>query len=199
MNTDKGENLLPSEGEVYLVENFLDEDESKKFFDELLDSIDWHQDKIRMFGKVHLAPRLTAWYGDPGISYAYSGVQLKASGWTPALKAIKNRLEELSGESFNSVLLNLYRDGQDSMGWHADDEKELGLNPVIASISLGQERVFHLRNKKDKQLKVKIPLKNGSLLLMQGATQHHWQHQIPKTKKPQQERINLTFRKVIER
>jgi alkylated DNA repair dioxygenase AlkB len=189
-------NILPQEGEVYLIENFLSQQEADHYLSKFRENLEWHQDDIKLFGKTHLAPRLTAWYGEEGISYSYSGVKLKAKAWTPDLLEIKEKLKSYCETEFNSVLLNYYRSGQDSMGWHSDDEKELGVNPVIASVSLGQERVFHFRHKKEKNLKVKIALKSGSLLLMKGETQHFWQHQIPKSKKPMQSRINLTFRDI---
>ncbi|PIQ22289.1 MAG: alpha-ketoglutarate-dependent dioxygenase AlkB [Cytophagales bacterium CG18_big_fil_WC_8_21_14_2_50_42_9] len=148
-----------------------------------------------MFGKQIWLPRLTAWYGDPGKTYQYSGIQNEPLPWIPALLEIKQAVETLAGVPFNSVLLNYYRHGQDSMGWHADDEPKLGTNPVIASVSFGQTRRFNFRHRTIKALpKKSVLLTHGSLLLMQGSTQHFWQHQLPKTKAISAPRLNLTFR-----
>lgn len=163
----------------------------------LIDRIAWKHEKIKLFGREVWQPRLTAYYGDQGKPYAYSHISLDPNPWTEELRFIKEKIESVSGHQFTSVLLNYYRDGQDSMGWHSDDEKELGLNPVIGSVSFGTPRKFMLKHKKDKTLKSSVMLENGSLLLMQGTTQHHWYHQIPKTKKPLGARINLTFRKIL--
>ncbi|MBT8184899.1 MAG: alpha-ketoglutarate-dependent dioxygenase AlkB [Eudoraea sp.] len=154
----------------------------------------WQQDDIKVFGKVYPQPRLTALYGNNERSYSYSNLTMEPHPFTEDLLSIKKRLNSVTKVDFTSCLLNLYRNGKDSNGWHADDEKELGEHPVIASVSLGQERFFHLRHKINKQLKHKILLEHGSLLLMAGETQHFWQHQIPKTSKSIGERINLTFR-----
>ena len=149
-----------------------------------------------MYGKENPVPRLEAWYGDSGKSYAYSGIRMEPNSWTPELQEIKKAIETESEIKFNSVLINYYRDGQDRVAWHSDDEKELGKNPVIGSVSLGAERTFKLRHKhyKTNELKKSIILKNGSFLLMEGTTQHHWMHEIPRTAKPIGPRINLTFR-----
>lgn len=148
-----------------------------------------------MFGKQLLLPRLTAWYGDKG--YTYSGLYNKPQPWLPVLLDLKERVEQASGHTYNSVLLNLYRGGNDSMGWHSDDEAELGKEPAIASLSFGGERRFSFKHRTRKDLKpVSVILANGSLLLMHGPTQHHWLHHIPRTKHPVQPRINLTFRHV---
>lgn len=154
----------------------------------------WRQDEIRVYGKLYPQPRLTALYGNNNRSYSYSGIVMKPLPFSDTLLEIRRKISVLTNVEFTSCLLNLYRDGKDSNGWHSDDEKELGKNPVIASVSLGQERYFHLRHKKLKQLKQKILLEHGSLLLMRGQTQHFWQHQIPKTTRQIGERINLTFR-----
>lgn len=159
-------------------------------------NIAWRQDTIRMFGKQVLTPRLSAWYGNEGASYTYSGLTLQPNNWTDELLSIKQKIETISGATFNSVLLNFYRHGQDSMGWHADDEPELGKMPTIASLSLGAERRFLLRAKNNHHQKHEIPLHNGSLLVMSGNTQHYWQHAIPKTSRPTKPRINLTFRQI---
>ncbi len=141
-------------------------------------------------------PRLTAWYGDEGKSYTYSGIEQHPDPWTPTLKLIKSKVEEILEVTFNTVLLNLYRDGKDSVSWHSDDELELGENPIIASVSFGAVRRFSLKHKISKDYKIDLDLPNGSLLLMKGETQHFWQHQIAKTSKSVQPRINLTFRMI---
>lgn len=167
---------------------------SDTLFKELLETIPWQQDEIRVYGKVHRQPRLTALYGNEGKPYSYSGITMQPLPWNVLLQDIKDKVEKIAGVSFSTVLLNLYRDGSDSNGWHADDEKELGRNPVIASVSFGAERYFHMKHRSDKNQKQKILLENGSLLIMKGPTQHHWLHQIPKTARPIEPRINLTFR-----
>ena len=174
--------------------NFFSPEDSGRLLPTLIESIPWKQNKIRFYGKESLVPRLESWHGDPGICYAYSGIQMKAKPWTQELLEIKNRIEKKSGTGFNSVLINYYRDGKDRVAWHSDDEKELGKNPIIASVSFGAERRFRLKHKTHKNLKHDITLQDGSLLLMKGGTQHHWLHQVPKTKKNVGERINLTFR-----
>jgi alkylated DNA repair dioxygenase AlkB len=146
-----------------------------------------------MYGKELLFPRLTAWYGDNDKSYTFSGITLRPNDWTEELFEIKNAIEKETIDKFNSVLLNLYRSGNDSISWHTDAEKELGINPVIASVSFGDVRKFQLKHKETKE-KIEILLTHGSLLIMQGELQHFWKHQIPKTKKTVKERINLTFR-----
>ena len=158
----------------------------------------WRQNKITVFGKTYDEPRLTQLYGDNQKEYSYSGITFKALDWSPVLKSIKEDIEAATGHEFNICLVNLYRTGADSNGWHADNEAELGRNPVIASISLGQERFFHLRHNENKEWRYKFPLKHGSLLLMAGETQHTYKHQIAKTKREIQPRINLTFRKVVD-
>jgi alkylated DNA repair dioxygenase AlkB len=162
----------------------------------LRDDTDWRSDDIIMFGKAVPQPRLTAWYGDSGKSYTYSGLTMQPMPWTKTLLEIKSRIEPLAGVAFNSVLLNYYRTGTDSMSWHSDDEPELGINPVIGSLSLGAERVFHFKHCTLDVERPRIVLQHGSFLLMAGSTQHHWMHQLPKTAKPVGPRINLTFRVV---
>lgn len=184
--------------DITLIPDFLDKCDADKLQMTLRAGIEWEQSTIRLYGKLMKIPRLNAFYGDEGCTYQYSKKTFQAHSWTTELSDIKNRIELATNFVFNSVLLNCYRHGQDSMGWHSDDEPELGKNPVIASLSLGQTRYFHMRHKTNKTIPVrKIPLSSGCLLIMQGSTQHHWQHQIAKTRKFCHERINLTFRRVI--
>lgn len=190
-------NLLPKDGEVHFYPDFLNKEESDQLFQHLQDNIEWKQEPISIFGKQVLQPRLTAWYGDSSKPYSYSGITMHPRPFTQALLNVKERLETISKHVFTNVLLNFYRNQQDSMGWHRDNEKELGPNPVIASISLGQEREFQLRHYYEKQLKKNLLLTHGSLLLMQGTTQHYWEHALPKRSRQLGPRINLTFRKII--
>ena len=159
----------------------------------------WRQDRITLFGRTSDVPRLTAWYGDPGCSYRYAGLQLDPLPWTPTLQALRPRVEAAAGTAFNSVLLNLYRSGDDSMGWHADDEPELGPAPVIASVSLGAARTFQLKHRQDRgQPRIDLELAHGSLLVMYPPTQSHWLHGVPKRRRGEPgPRINLTFRHVV--
>jgi alkylated DNA repair dioxygenase AlkB len=182
------------DGELYYDRFFFSNIEANKYFNLLKKEIQWQQDNIKIFGKIYMQPRLTALYANNNKSYSYSNIKMQPITFTPTLFDIKSKIEKRINSQFTSCLLNLYRNGQDSNGWHADNEKELGLNPVIASLSLGAERVFHMKHRNDKKEKVKINLTNGSLLVMRGRTQHHWLHQIPKTRKKVGERINLTFR-----
>jgi alkylated DNA repair dioxygenase AlkB len=170
--------------------------DSSRLFQQLKNDIHWKQETLVLYGKRILTPRLTAWYGDEGITYRYSGVTFIPSPWIACLLEIKSKAEAFSGRCFNSVLLNLYRDGNDSMSWHSDDEKELGSNPVIASVNFGQERRFDFRKKENPKEKHAIMLTDGSILVMKGDTQHQWQHQVAKSMKAKEIRINLTFRLV---
>jgi alkylated DNA repair dioxygenase AlkB len=183
------------DGWIDYIADFLTASESQLLFDRLSTETPWLQGEIKIFGKKIATPRLEAFYADPGINYAYSGQQLPVHTFTHELKEIKTRIEKLTSEQFNCVLINLYRNGTDSNGWHADNEKELGINPLIASLSLGIERRFDLRHNSTKE-KIELILKPGSLLIMGGELQHHWKHQIAKSKKIIQPRINLTFRKI---
>ena len=179
--------------------NFLNGDESDALFSFLMKTTPWRQDEIKIFGKSILQPRLSAIYGDHGISYTYSGLKMPVNSWTEELEVLKDKVEGKSQSQFNLVLINLYRDGNDSMGWHSDDEKELGKNPMIASISFGENRNFKLRPKKNNPdgQSFSINLESGSLLIMKAETQHFWQHSIRKSKKVLGPRINLTFRKIL--
>jgi len=180
--------------EVYYFDNFFNSNESKFLFEQLETTIEWRQENIKIFGKSIAQPRLTALYGDANKPYTYSGLTWQPLAWTEELKMIKQTIEEQVNVKFTTVLLNLYRHGQDSMGWHSDDEIELGKNPIIGSVSFGASRNFQFRSKADKKQKYALQLTNGSFLLMAGATQHYWQHQIPKTQKKVAPRINLTLR-----
>ncbi len=173
-------------------------DEARALFAELRERLAWRQHAIRLQGRTIPVPRLDVWYGDPGKRYAYSGIVLEPEPWEPRLLAIKVRIEAATGHAFNSVLANLYRDGRDSVAWHSDDEPELGRDPVIASLSFGAERDFCLRHKRLRALPTEVlRLASGSLLLMTGATQHHWRHCVPKRAGLLEPRINLTFRRIV--
>ena len=184
------------EGEARLWPAAFTPREATALFDALRGGVNWRQEQILILGQRRLVPRLVAWHGDAGAHYHYSGTDHEPQPWLPPLALIRERVTTLIGAPFNAVLLNLYRDGRDGMGWHADDEPELGRNPVIASVSLGAERRFCLRHRRRKDLKLDLPLPHGSLFCMGGATQHHWVHALPKTQRPVGERINLTFRSV---
>ncbi len=166
---------------------------------ELIDNITWRQEEVTIYGKTHLQPRLSAWYGDKKLDYSYSGITLQPQPWSQTLVDLKTRIESLVGQGFNSVLLNYYRDHRDSMGMHSDDEAELGKQPMIASLSLGEERTLVFRHRYRKDLNtIKLPLPSGSLLLMKGTTQSYWKHGINKHTKPCGPRLNLTFRNIIK-
>ncbi|MBT8394731.1 MAG: alpha-ketoglutarate-dependent dioxygenase AlkB [Flavobacteriaceae bacterium] len=184
---------LPDSSIVY-YQDFFSLEESNQYFKSLLNSVEWQQDNITVFGKTYNQPRLTALYANNKEPYSYSNITMNPHILNDELLAIKNKVESVINVKFTTCLLNLYRDGQDSNGWHADNEKELGINPTIASVSFGAERLFKLKNKNDKSLKKDLILQHGSLLIMSGETQHNWLHQIPKTKKEVGKRINLTFR-----
>ena len=190
-------NILPFNGEVFFYPGFFTKGESDTYLQTLLSEIEWKQEPIKIFGKTVMQPRLTAWYGDDDKTYTYSGITMQPHFWSPALKTIKEKIETVSPVKYTSALLNLYRNGLDSMGWHRDNEKELGENPVIASVSFGGTRTFRLRNYRNKNIVKSIELTHGSLLLMQGETQHYWEHQIPKTSAPVKERVNITFRVIV--
>jgi alkylated DNA repair dioxygenase AlkB len=167
-------------------------------FTALADGLDWENHPVRMFGREIPAPRLSCWIGDPDVRYRYSGVERRPRPWPQSLLALRLRVQALVGADFNSVLANLYRDGRDAMGWHADDEPELGAEPVIASVSLGATRRFLLR-RRDGMHRLALDLPHGSLLVMAGATQARYVHALPRTRRPVAPRINLTFRRVMPR
>lgn len=159
-------------------------------------NIRWKQDSINMYGKSIPLPRITAWYGDSGKSYTYSGIRSEPNAWNKGLLYLKQEAERIACVEFNSVLLNWYRDGDDHLNWHADDEKELGLNPVICSVNFGETRDFVLRRNSDVSQKITLPLSHGTLLVMRGELQHYWQHSVPKRKRVNDSRFNLTFRRI---
>jgi len=189
-------NLLPIDGEAYFMAHFFDTEKSNELFDSLLDNIRWKHEPVKIMGKEIMQPRLTAWYGDEGKSYSYTGINMMPSPWNDDLRYIRELIEKKTGLTFNSALLNQYRDGNDSVGWHRDNESSLGVNPIIASVSFGTSRVFSFKHHKDKKLKEKITLTNGSLLLMMGETQHRWLHSIQKDLSVAAPRINITFRTI---
>lgn len=182
------------DSEIIYYPHFFEKNEADIVFEQLINDIPWQQDDIRVFGKNYPQPRLTSLFGDEGKHYSYSNIKMQPHAWSPLLEKIKTQVEQVTNTHFNIVLLNYYRNGKDSNGWHADNEKELGTNPIIASLSFGAERTFQLKHNSDKNQKKNIVLDHGSLLVMQGTTQHFWKHQIPKTKKEIDPRINLTFR-----
>ena len=188
---DSEKNLLAFNGEVYFYPQFFSLEESDFYFNQLMEEIKWKQEPIKMFGKEVMQPRLTALYGDADKPYRYSGVTMKPHDWTNTLLIIKKKIGKIANVNFTTALLNLYRNGKDSMGWHRDDEKELGNNPVIGSVSFGAARIFQLRNYYDKKIIEKIELSHGSFLLMRGETQHCWEHQVAKTKMEIGGRINI--------
>jgi len=201
------ETIVLAGGRLRYWPDFLSGQEAELLFSTLQARVAWQQSQIRIAGKVIPIPRLNAWYGDPGADYSYSGVRLVTLPWLPELLAVKKRVEQAADQRFNSALLNLYRDGRDSVDWHADDEPELGVNPVIASVSLGAERRFELRPRQAGQSagfrrkSMALELPSGSLLVMETDTQHNWQHRLPKARCEGDytrvgTRINITFRRV---
>ena len=219
----KGYDIYIPNGQLFFSEKFFSEkisDRSVEYFQEnnnydwrkknwrditqdefnILDftNIKWKQDTIKLYGKIIPLPRLTSWYGDGGKNYTYSGIESHPNEWNKGLLYIKEKVEEVAGTVFNSVLLNWYRDGEDHLNWHADDEKELGKNPIIASVNFGEKRDFIIRKNDDHSKKISIPLNHGTLLIMSGELQHFWQHSVPKRKTVKSSRFNLTFRKIGE-
>lgn len=190
---DKIDYNLPNATLIYYP-NFFSKPNADQLLEQLKTDIPWQQDNITIFGKTHPQPRLTSLFGNDAKPYSYSNITMQPNEWNSLLVQIKNKLEKVCEEKFTTVLLNYYRDGKDSMGWHSDNEKELGINPIIASVTFGAERMFHLKHNIVAEQKLKINLQHGSLLIMKGETQHFWKHQIPKTSRPIGERINLTFR-----
>ncbi len=185
----------PIDADILHITDFLPAEERLCAFGQLREDIPWEQHVVRLFGRSHPAPRLSSWHGDTGAAYAYSGLRLEPRAWTPLLNDLRQRISQRIDAPFNCALLNYYRDGSDSMGWHSDDEPELGRNPCIASLSLGAARRFLLRHKRRRDVATcQYLLGDGDLFVMRGTTQHNWKHQIPKTQRPVGERINITFR-----
>jgi alkylated DNA repair dioxygenase AlkB len=182
--------------EIDLYQDKRLEERKDLWFKSCLHDLNWETGFIKIFGKTHQIPRLQAWYADNEIEYTYSGKKLQRHNWNNLLLEIKEKIENITSFKFNSVLANLYRDGNDSMGLHSDDEKELGKKPVIASLSLGETREIYFKHK-NKKLNLIIPQASGQLIVMHGKTQEYWKHEIKKTKKIKKPRINLTFRNII--
>ncbi|HKK13020.1 MAG TPA: alpha-ketoglutarate-dependent dioxygenase AlkB [Flavobacteriaceae bacterium] len=191
----KTELKLPN-AEVVYIPNFYSSEKANTYFEILKETVKWKQDDITVFGKTYKQPRLTALYANNNQPYSYSNLTMFPKPITAELLDIKQDIEHVANHKFTTVLLNLYRNGNDRNGWHADNEKELGKNPVIASLSLGASRTFQFKHRNLKDHKHKLILEHGSLLLMKGEMQHYWLHQVPKTKKDIGERINLTFRSI---
>ena len=189
-------NLLPYDGTLSYNQNFYSDEKAIEIFNVLKTYPEYEQRIIKIFGKEIYAPRLEAFYSNKKQNYSYSGQTLEGNIFTPMIEDICMEVEAFTGTCFNSVLINVYRDGQDSNGWHSDNEKELGKNPVIASLSFGASRNIHFRHNKT-NLKKTIEMENGSIMVMGGAIQHHWKHQVPKTSKVKSTRINMTFRWII--
>lgn len=192
------ESIPMVDADVTFMHGFYRKPVTDQAMQALLQEIAWRQETIRMWDKQYLQPRLSAWYGDAGARYTYSGTTFEPHAWNATLLRIKEDIETLSGHRFNSVLCNLYRSEQDSVSWHSDNEAEFGDKPVIASLSLGETRIFKLRHKRRKEQKrIALELTDGSLLLMAGETQKHWQHAVEKERYPCGPRINLTFRNIV--
>jgi alkylated DNA repair dioxygenase AlkB len=186
---------LPPNGRLAYHDGWIEPVRADRLFEEWMSALDWRQRPIMLFGREIMQPRLTCFYGEAGMAYRYSGKTLKARAWDGELRALAEELRESLDEDFNSVLCNLYRDGQDSMGWHADNEPALGSNPVIASVSLGAVRRFRLKPRGQGKAR-SLSLGHGSLLVMSGDLQHHWLHELPKSRRVDGPRINLTFRRI---
>lgn len=189
--------LCLADAELRWQPDWLAPEIADRWLTELLAQTPWQQPQVVVQGRQCRVPRLLAWYGDAGVGYSYSGLRHQPLSWTPLLAQIRAQVEAAAGQTLNGVLLNYYRDGQDSMGWHSDDEPELGPNPLVASLSLGGERRFDLRRCGTGRIEHSLALTHGSLLVMAGATQHHWQHQVAKTRKACAPRLNLTFRWIL--
>ena len=190
-------NLLPFQGETIFYPDFFPSKVADQYFEILSKCLNWQQEPIRMFGKMVMQPRLTALYGNEDKPYGYSGISMNPFPWTAELREMKEKLLDFTGVEFTHVLCNFYRNGQDSMGWHRDNEAVLGKNPTIASVTFGATRMFQIRHYETKSQKIEVSLSHGSVLIMSGESQHHWEHHIPKSKKVLGPRINLTFRKLL--
>ncbi|MDJ1481114.1 alpha-ketoglutarate-dependent dioxygenase AlkB [Cytophagaceae bacterium YF14B1] len=195
-NTDPIVNILPADGIAHYYGKILSVTDARYYLDQLLQTIEWKNDEVVIFGKHIVTKRMAAWYGDEKFEYTYSNTTKQALLWTSDLLKLKTLVEQTTGSTFNSCLLNLYHTGDEGMSWHSDDEKVLGPNTEIASLSLGAERKFSFRHKQTKQT-TSVILENGSLLVMKGTTQTYWHHALPKTKKVSRPRVNLTFRTIV--
>lgn len=194
--TDPTTNLLPKDGTVNYYGKLFDRASSDHYCDVLLNTIEWKNDEAVIFGKLIITKRKVAWYGDVGFKYTYSNTTKKALPWTAELLELKAIIEEKTGETFNSCLLNLYHSGEEGMAWHSDGEKDLKKNGAIASVSFGAERKFAFKHKESKET-VSLVLENGSVLVMKDSTQTHWLHRLPPTKTIFKPRVNLTFRTIV--
>lgn len=191
------EEIVAADAQIRLLRSFLPAERSAMLFDTLLQTVKWRQDKIRLYGREHHLPRLQQWYGDAGGVYRWSGIEMVPEQWSPVLEELKRDVESAAQSSFNSLLVNLYRDGNDTVSWHSDDEPGLGADPVIASVSLGASREFLLRHKLQRERsRISLTLVDGSLLLMAGSTQRFWEHSVPRRAGVTTARINLTFRNI---
>ncbi|RFC55606.1 alpha-ketoglutarate-dependent dioxygenase AlkB family protein [Brumimicrobium aurantiacum] len=190
-------NILPFDGEVDYYGPVLSQSQAQEYFEKLMSKIEWKNDKAIIYGKLIVTKRKVAWYGDEPFEYTYSKTTKSALPWTKELLELKEIIEEKSGETYNSCLLNLYHSGEEGMAWHSDAEKDLKKNGAIASLSFGAERKFLFKHKETKQ-NVSVILEKGSLLVMKGTTQTNWLHRLPPTKKVKTPRINLTFRTIVE-
>lgn len=187
--------IIAPGAEIKIARTFFDPQTALAILSDLKSSIPWRQDRIRVYGKMHDLPRLQQWFGDPGTVYVWSGLEMVPQPWPPALMQIKAKIELATSSTYNSLLANFYRDGNDTVGWHSDDEPSFGSRPTIASLSLGASRDFVLRHKHDEKMEqIKIRLTNGSLLVMAGETQANWQHALPRRLNIKEPRINLTLR-----
>ena len=189
-------NLLPKDGTVNYYGKLLSAQQATYYLERLLHTIEWKHDEAVIYGKRLITKRKVAWYGDAEFEYTYSNTTKKAIPWTKELLELKTIVEEKTGEQFNSCLLNLYHNGDEGMAWHSDAEKDLKKNGAIGSLSFGAERKFAFKHKESKET-ISIILEHGSLLVMKGATQTHWQHRLPPTKLVKKPRVNLTFRTIL--
>lgn len=194
---DSSKNLLPADGTVNYYGKIFDHKASNDYLNRLLENIEWRNDEANIFGKKIITKRKVAWYGEKAFEYTYSNTTKRALPWTKDLLELKSKIEETTGETFNSCLLNLYHNGSEGMAWHSDGEKDLKKNGAIGSLSFGAERKFAFKHKISKE-KVNLILEHGSLLVMKGTTQTHWLHRLPPTKKIHSARVNLTFRTIEE-
>ncbi|MDP2524885.1 alpha-ketoglutarate-dependent dioxygenase AlkB family protein [Maribacter dokdonensis] len=198
IEVDHKKNLLPRDGTVHYFGKILNEEDAIHYLNLLLNKIEWKNDEAIIFGKKIITKRKVAWYGEKPYQYTYSKTTKLALPWTTELLELKSKVEQESGETFNSCLLNLYHDGSEGMAWHSDGEKDLKKNGAIASVSFGSERKFAFKHKETKE-KVELVLEHGSLLIMKDATQTHWLHRLPPTTKSKTPRVNLTFRTIVEK